>query len=468
MSFTVGGIVSGIDTQSLVDALVQAERIPIDRLQVRQSGFQDKISALQDLNTLLSALQTSVEGLTDDTSPFLSRVATSLNGEVATVSATDTAPVGSYLLEVTSLAKAQTLVSVADRYADTDTTQIGTGTLTVAIGTGTPTEITIDSSNNTLAGIRDAINAADAGITASIVNDGAASPYRLVITASDTGTDNLVTLAVVGDGDGNDTDDAGLSQLTNANLSEIQAASDAQITVNNIPIISSTNTVADAIPGTTLELLAETDGTPVQISVSETSGPLEEVLAAFVDNFNKIASFDAKQNNLATPGPLAGDFTLRSVSSRLSTLVLAFGAHGEGALRALSDIGVRMGDGGRLQFDKSVFHDAVQSDPDAVERFIRGDGDSDKGFFGDFLTAIEGFTDPITGAIHGRKDGLSANIKRINQQIDLAEVRIIAFEKRVTAQFSNLELLLNDIQTQGTALINALASLPAIQTTQGN
>ena len=127
-----------------------------------------------------------------------------------------------------------------------------------------------------------------------------------------------------------------------------------------------------------------------------------------------------------------------------------------------------MGDGGQLRFDATIFRNAVKRDASAVEQFLRGGGDKDAGAFGDLNTAIEGFTDPISGAIQGRTDGLNANIKRINQQIDLAEVRISAFEKRVTAQFTNLELLMNDLQTQGTALTDALSGLPAIRTTQGS
>jgi len=466
--FTVGGIVTGLDTQSIVDALVQVERLPIDRLQNRQSGFQNKISALQELNTLLSSLQTDVQALKDTTNPFLGRVATSLNAEVATVRVTDDSPLGSYSLEVTSLSKAQTLATVAGRIADTDTTAIGTGTLSIGIGAKTPVEIVVDSSNNTLVGIRDAINLANTGVTASIVNDGTASPYRLVITSDSPGTDHAITLAVTGDGDGSDADDAGLSQLTSAHLAEVQAATDAQLSVNGIAVISSSNTVTDAIPGATLELTGTTSGSPVEVTIKESSSQVETALASFVDNYNKIVSFASQQNNLRSPGPLAGDFTLRSVSSRLSSLVLSFGAHGQTAIRALSDIGVRMGDGGKLQFDPSIFRDAIREDANAVEQFLRGDGDDVGGVFEDFFKAVEGFTDPISGAIHGRTDGLNANIKRINQQIDLAEVRLSAFEKRITTQFTNLELLMNDLQTQGTALADALSSLPAIRTTQGS
>ena len=289
-----------------------------------------------------------------------------------------------------------------------------------------------------------------------------------MITSNSTGTANAATLTVSADGDGNDTDDAGLSQLTNASLSEIQAATDAQLSVNGIDVVSSTNTVTDAIPGATLELLGETSGNPVTITVKESSGQIESLLTSFIDSYNKIINYETKQNDLNSPGPLAGDFTLRSVSARLSSLVLSFGADSQGTFRALSDVGVRMGDNGQLQFDSGVFRDSVKQDAAAVEQLLRGDGGTSAGIFGNLFTAVQGFTDPVAGAIHGRTDGLNANIKRINQQIDLAEIRIAAYEKSVKAQFANLELLMNNLQTQGTALTNALSNLPAIRTGSGS
>jgi flagellar hook-associated protein 2 len=465
--FTVGGLVTGLDTQSIIDAMVKVERVPIDRLQTREVGFQDKISSLQALNTLLKTLQDEAQTLKDTTDPLLGRVATSQNEGVATVTASDDASIGSFSLEVTALAKAQSLATAAGRFADADSATVGTGTLTLSVGAGSPVDLTIDSSNNTLDGIRDAINAADIGVTASIVNDGGASPYRLVITSNSSGVSNSVTLSVSDDGDGNDADDAGLSQLINASLDEVQAPSDAQIVVNGISVSSPTNTVTDAIPGATLEIKATTSGSPVEITVTESTSKLEKALRSFVDSFNEIKKYDVLQNNLDSPGPLAGDFTLRSVSSRLASFVLGFGAYGNNDIRALSDIGVRMGKGGQLEFDASTFQDALQHDRASVESFLRGDGAEDNGFFGNLFDAIDGFVDPVSGAIHGRTEGLNANIKRINSQVSLAEIRISAFEERITKQFSNLELMVNNLQTQGTSLLQALSNLPPVSTGQG-
>ena len=462
--FSVGGLVTGLDTQSIVDALVQVERQPIDRLQARQSGFQDKISSLQALNTLLKNLQEGVASLKDTTNPFLGRVATSSDTNVATVSATDHASTGSFSLEVAGLAKRQSLATVAGRFADSDTTEVGTGTLSISVGDGDPVELSIDNTNNTLSGIRDAINAADIGVTASIVNDGGTNPYRLVVTSDSSGISNAATLSVSGDSDGNDSDDAGLSQLVNANLDEVQAASDAQIVVNGISIASPTNTFADTIPGATLDVKATTSGTPVEITISESTSAIETALSGFVENFNKIAQYDAANNNTDSPGVLAGDFTLRSVSSRLSSFVLGFGKYGTSDVRALSDIGVRMGKDGKLEFDPSALKAAVAQDASAVESFIRGDGGTNKGFFGNLFDAIDGFTDPVNGAIHGRTDGLNANIKRINDQIAMAEVRVAAFEERTKKQYANLELLVNNLQNQGSSLLNALGNLPPVKT----
>jgi flagellar hook-associated protein 2 len=462
--FSVSGLVTGLDTQSIVDALVQVERLPIDRLQTRQAGFQDKISSLQTLNKLLKDLQEEVDSFADTTNPLLGRVATSYDADIATVSVTDDTPTGSFSLEVTSLAKPQSLATVAGRFADTDTTAIGTGTLSVSVGSAAAVEIGIDSSNNTLGGIRDAINAAELGVTASIVNDGGDNPYRLVITSDTSGTANSMSLSVIGDSDGNDLDDAGLSQLSSGNLDEVQFASDTQIVLNGITISSQTNTISDAIPGATLEVKKETSGTPIKITIADSSSSLEASLSKFVEKFNKLIELNKDQNDENSPGALAGDFTLRSITSRLTSFVLGFGVYGKGNVRALSDIGVRMGENGKLEFSAAVLKDVLKTDRDAVESFMRGDAAGDKGFFENLSEAIDGFTDPVSGAIHGRTEGLNANIKRINSQISTAEVRINAFEERVAKQFSQLELLVNNLQTQGSSLLQALSNLPEIST----
>jgi len=463
MSFSVGGLVTGLDTQKIVDAMVQAERVPIDHLQLRESGFKEQVSALQQLNSLVKAVQDAADALKDTSGPLLGRTAVATNADAVAVSVTNTTPAGSYTVDVTQLARAQTLTTPAGKFADTDTATVGTGTLSIQIGTAAATDITIDATNNTLGGVRDAINKADVGVTAAIVNDGSATPYRLVLTADKTGISNAATLTVTGDGDGNDTDDTGLSQLINANLSETQQAKDAQLTVSGIAVTSATNKVTDAIPGATIDLIGTSGATPTTVTVKETTGPLSSNLSAFVNAFNAVADFNAAQNNVNQPGVLSGDFTLRSVVSRMSSTVLSLG-HGSGSIQSLSNIGVRVTDGGRLQLDTSVLQGAIDTNKAAVEEVIRGDGSTTHGVFDALSTTIGGFTDPINGAIHGRTEGLNANVKRINQQISTTEVRIAAYKQRITKQYSNLELLVNNLKTQGDSLLQALSNMPAIKT----
>jgi len=460
MSFSVGGLVTGLDTQSIVDAMVQAERVPIDHLQLREQGFQQQVGSLQQLNSLVKGIQDAADALKDTSAPLLGRKAVASSADAIAVSVSNTTPAGSYAVNVTQPARAQTLVTPSGRFADTDTTAVGTGTLSIQIGSNTAVEITIDSTNNTLGGIRDAINKTNAGVTAAIIDDGGASPYRLALTAETTGTANAATLSVTGDGDANDTDDAGLSQLINANLSEVQQAKDALLTVNQIAITSSTNKVTDAIPGATIDLVTTSGGTPTEVTVRETTETLQSKLNAFATAFNALTDFNATHNNSENPGVLAGDFTLRSVTARMSSLALSLG-HGSGAIQSLSDIGVRMDNSGHLKLDATVLTDAVDTDLAAVEEVIRGDGTTTHGVFGDLSTAADGFTDPVVGAIHGRTDGLNANVKRINQQISTAEVRIAAYKQRISKQYAQLELLVNNLKTQGDSLMQALATMPA-------
>jgi flagellar hook-associated protein 2 len=209
------GLGSGLDIESLVTGLVGAERVPQEQRLLRQeTGFTSLLSGLGQLKGALAAVQPTLTTLKSD-STYAAYTSSSSQTNVASISTATSGNVatGTYALEVSNLAVNQSLTS--GTFAATDTV-VGTGKLTIALGTPTysgstysgfsanasltAVDITIDSSNNTLSGVRDAINAANAGINASLVKDG--SQYRLLITTEDTGVANSVSISVDEDGDG--------------------------------------------------------------------------------------------------------------------------------------------------------------------------------------------------------------------------------------------------------------------------
>lgn len=384
---------SGLDLESLVTKLMQAEQQPLTNLVSKEAKLQGKISALGTLKSSLSTFQSSVQTLTDS-SKFQQATASVSDSEVATVSASSTAQTGSYSLEVTQLAVAHKLKSAA--YTNT-TDEIGTGTLSIQFGTYSggvftanpdkaAASITISSSQNTLSGVRDAINAAGAGVTASIVNDG--SGNRLVLTSTSTGESSSMRITAT-DGDGNNTDNSGLSELVydastggTSNLSQVLAAKNAQFTLDGMSITKSSNTVTDVISGMTINLLQKTDtDTPVTISVSRDTSTVTKAVQDFVKAYNTLNtsikdlghfSYN-KDTKVTDAGALQGEYALSAIQSQLRNTLNGV-LSGGGTYTRLSQVGVTFQKDGSLAVDTSKLGAAVKSNAADVASLFSANG----------------------------------------------------------------------------------------------
>ncbi len=288
---------------------------------------------------------------------------------------------------MTALASAHTLASAADGSYTDVTDEVGTGSLTFKFGTtalgpysftqnpdkATET-VTIDASNNSLEGIRDAVNSADIGVSASIVYDG--DEYRLTFVSAETGAANSLQITVDDTGDGVDTDNNGLSRLAYnggaLNMEQTAAAQDAALTVNGIPISSATNVVADAIEGVTLTLKAA--GTS-SVTLSQDDSAALDAAKAFVNGYNALASsidtLSGYNADTEQGGILIGDATTRNISSQLRRILGgAIGGVG-GAYNSLATVGITTDAfTGKLQLDESKFNEALTNDADSVARLF--------------------------------------------------------------------------------------------------
>jgi flagellar hook-associated protein 2 len=235
MSISALGIGSGLDLGGLVDQLVAAERQPQEqRLNRREADLQAQISAFGSIRGGLSALETVLGKLV---ALQQGRTATSSDSARLAVTARSEATTGSYSIQVNRLATAQSLAS--SPVADADT-PLGTGTLTVQVGTGPAAAIEINAENNSLRGIRDAINAADAGVQATIVNDGVGA--RLVLSAAQTGAGQAISITVSGD----PAEVGELGSLATANLTETVAGQDAEVVLNGLTVTNPSNSLDEA------------------------------------------------------------------------------------------------------------------------------------------------------------------------------------------------------------------------------
>ena len=375
---------TSLDVNSIVSQLMQAEQTPVLRLARQEAKYQAKLSAFGTLKGAVSGLQTTMSGLAV-ASRFLARTATASDSSVLSASAGSTAAPGSYSIAVTKLAQGQKLVAPGTANI---ATAIGNGTLTFDFGTlsggvfdsvtgkyttpatftsaGAATKsVTIDATNNTLSGIRDAINAAAVGMTATIVNDGQALPYRLVLTSNTTGAAVSAKIAVTGD--------AALSDLlaqdpTGApaaqSMAQTLTAQNAQITVDGMSISKASNSISDVIAGVTLNLASETGATPVTLTVALDPLGAQNSVQSFVSAYNSLAAtlksltgYDAATK---TGGLLQGDATARSVDNSVRA-ILSTALTGAGSYTALTQLGVAFQKDGTLALDSAKFQAAVAS-----------------------------------------------------------------------------------------------------------
>jgi flagellar hook-associated protein 2 len=376
---------SGLPIDSLVTAQMQAEQQPITDIQTKISSYNTKLSAYSTLKSGLSTFQTAVDKLAT-AAKFNAQSVTASDATSISATANGTAVLGNYSVSVTQLATSQKLASPAYSSA---TDIVGTGKLTISFGTtGTApasftanadkTDITIDitSSNNTLAGIRDAINAKNASISASIVNDGTGN--RLVITSKDTGEVNSLKISVADD-DGNNTDTGGLSALaydplaSSNNMTQMTAAKNALLNVDGMSISKSSNTVSDVIQGVTLTLKSITSASNT-LSVGTDTDTIQASVQSFVDAYNAL---NTSMRNLTkfvsagstSNGALLGDSTARDIMVKLKSMLSASSPTAT-TFKTLTDIGVTMGSTGALTLDSTKLQKAITTNVSDVAKLF--------------------------------------------------------------------------------------------------
>ena len=382
------GIGSGLDLSGLVTNLINAERSPVDsRLNRQESNLTTDLSGVGLMRGALSSFQGSLSSLST-ADGFSNRTITNSNTGDISATVTNDASLGSYSIEVSKLASAQSLAS--SPYTSVGD-EVGTGTLQIKFGTITGPgftsfkadansaiqTITVDSTNNTLSGLKDYINSNEFGVTASIVNDG--TGYRLALLSDNTGANAAMEITVTDTGDASNIDTNGLSNFaynaTVQNVLQTQTAADANLTINGLPVTSATNTLDEAIEGVTLNLTSETDaGSPAQIVISEESGQISLAIKDLVTGFNSMLSTlnDLGSSNPETGevGILAGDSTLRNFTYQIRNVLTSPVDGLTGEIRALVDLGITTQSDGTLSINSSKFDAAVKANPlDALALF---------------------------------------------------------------------------------------------------
>lgn len=447
---TFSGLATGIDSSSLIEQLVQLERIPIKRLETKQQDIQSMSRRLGEIKSRLENLQSAGEEL-DAPEEILAATATSSNEEHIRVSATNDAPLGTYAVEVTQLAAAERTYS--NGFADkTSAGLFGTGTVSIQVGADAAVDITVDASD-TLESIADKINASGARVSAAVIFDG--TNYRLQVGGEDSGAANAVTFTETGTS-------LGLDDPAN----EVVAARDAVFTVDGLTMTRSTNQVSDAIPGVTLDLLTPTSGTPTTVKVDRDSDASVEKVQAFVDAFNDVVRginsefFFAGEARVGDS--LSGDSMLRGLQSKLADNVVNPVSGLSGGFDRLASIGVRLKNDGSLEIDDAELKEALASDPDAVVELLAGDESAGvTGFVQRMNDLIESYAGK-DGFLTDRMDSMGDQVDDLDVTIDSMESRLDKYEENLRNKFTNLELVVSGLQAQQQQMLSMLSALPAV------
>ena len=446
------GIGSGLDINSIVTSLTTAAGLAQNtQLSDRKSSLTAQVSAYGTFSSALSTLQATLTTL-ETPSTLAGRTATLSDDKVASGSATASAIPAQYSLQVQNLA---TAASLASQPVSSGTTTVGTGTLTIAVG-GNSASISIDSTDNTLAGIAAAINSApnNPGVSATILTTSAGA--RLVLTGTTTGAANAITVTQSG-GDG------GLAALTYdpANgvkkLTQTQAATDANFSVNGFAATSPTNQVTSVISGVTLNLLGTTAAnTPATLTIGNDTTGAQASIGTFVTALNglitSIQSLTGYDPSTKTAGPLLGNATLQSFQSQLSNILDQVKSGNTSTGTSLASLGITANTQGTYSTNTTTLGNALTASVTSVGNFFGGAN----GIASQLNTLINGYTQS-GGLLDSINKGLQSSLTDVANQQTALNARMATYSATLTKEYNAMDTavaLLKQTQTYLTAEFN--------------
>lgn len=451
------GAGTSLDLNTLYNNLQTAEEQKLTPITAQQSSYKAKLTAWNVVQTALTKVQTTAAAL-QDTSKIASSKITSTNTAFSAALA-NTATAGTYSVEVSHLASAQSLLSAKATSKDTDLGDSSLASRTLTInqpGQKEPMTIALDADKTSLSDIRDAINKQQGSVTASIIKADDNS-YYLSITSRDTGIANEMTIS---------TDDSTLAgyisydkkNATNP-MTEKVAAADAEVTINGVNITRSSNTITDAPEGVTLNLTKTNIGNPEILTVVKDNDPMVKAIQNFVDSYNSLQTTISNQTQYnkvgqgstsqdSTNGDLLGDGTLRNIQTRLRSMLS--GAQSGGDIASLSQLGVTQDITGKLTVDSTKLNDVLNNKSIDVSNFLSGDGKT-TGFATQTNTLL---TDILgsSGSVKNATDGINKTLKQLSDQYDRVNNQITATMARYKTQFTSLSTLVSSLDQTGSYL----------------
>jgi flagellar hook-associated protein 2 len=441
---SIDGLISGLNTTTIIAQLMTIERLPEAQLTNQQTASQTMVSTLQSLNTLITTMQTSANAFVPDTitgqSAWTSTTATSSNSALASVVTGTGALPGSATFTVKSVASAGSAISTG--IVGSLTTPVANGPFQLTKG-GTTSTITVGPSA-TLADVVRALNAPGTGVSAAAVQvaDGA---YRLQITSTTTGSASDVTLS----------GDAFQLGQPLGDMQQLSAGTDTVLHVGAglgaFDVTSSTTSVSGLLPGVTISALTADPNTSVTINVAGDSNGVADKMAAIVTQANAVLSYIQSQSSYdatsKTGGPLVGDSMGRDLTQRLTDAVIGSSS------KTPAMAGVSVARDGSITFDRTAFLAAYATDPGGVSSTMTQ-------MSSDLVDVAKQASDPHTGFVTTRVTNEQDNIRGTTAQIADFEERMTLRQQTLTTQYAALETMLGTLKSLSDWLTGQLATLP--------
>lgn len=447
----ISGLASGLPP-NIVEQLMEAERIPMQQMEVNKHKQEEKLKLVTDLETKVSDITKNLTELTS-TNGFIDKKFTSSDEAVITGTLDpEKAVPGSYSLEVVELAQKPGAISKG--FADRNETQLGVGYIKFDTPEGIK-EVYINHKNNTLDGVARQINSARVGVTAQVLEDrkDPDAPFKLLITGLTTGNDNQVEFPTIYLLDGDD----------DMYFEQSREAKNAKVKVNGFELELAENKATDLIPGVTLDLKSAAPGKEIQMSVTENFEAISGKIKNFVDAYNGALDFIQKQNRMQATdgknprlGPLGGDGMLRTVENTLRRIILNPQIDVQSPIRRISELGVEFNRNGTLAFNQDKFNKVLNTDPVAVASFFRGDG-FNTGFVSGLRREVGNLMNGQFGAISGRKKSLNDRITQTNNRIENKERQLERKEDSLRRKFADLEQKMSALGAQA-ARVSAMST----------
>lgn len=469
MAISSTGIGSGLDVTSIISQLSALEKQPLKALQTKAAKLQTQLSTVSQIQSQVAVLASAATKLSS-VLDWKGITSSSSNSSAVTVSATTAATPSNFNVEVSALAKAQSIAmptTVGSPALPTSTEQLGYGKLTIQVGSKTPVEVTIADGKGTLTDIAKAINAASGvGVTATVMNDGTGK-QNLLIRSNSTGTDGAFTITATEGTGGSISVPSNLSRLSyvagSYNMAATQTAQNATMTVNGVAVSSQTNTFADVVPGVTLTA-AQLTTQPAVVTVARDTAAITKNVQDFISAYNALNSTLAEATKYdattGAAGVLQGDSVATGLGNALRSVMGATINSGSTYTRA-SQLGITAALGGALSLDASKLTAAMAADQDNTQKFFTAfNGSNDKNGFGvrvkDFVNGLLASTGTVTTKANAIQKALNTNAAAQNA----VNAKATLFEERLKKQYSTLDAKM--------ASLSALNSYVAQQVTTWN